>query len=339
MTGKDIQNKASASMPEQGKETMRMETAAKRPSYESILLEGEAKGADVSYFDGMVVSQFQAEPTYEKKVVPRKFQEARRARADRYYKALSLFLFFCIWEFISYMNAQNGWFNPVFLPSPVTVLETAYDYLLDGTLFMHIGVSFYRMITGFVLGVAAALIIGIWVAMSRDADNILSPVLNMIGPIPVFAFLPMFLIWFGIGEASKIALIAYSTFVPMMIYIVNGIKETDPLLIRSAKSLGASDYQVFTKVILNSALPKIFEGMKISLALTFSALVVAEMMGASSGLGYIIVNAKNWFKMADMFMAATLIGLEYTVFYAFLSLIEKHLFRWRNVGSSKAVEK
>lgn len=302
-------------------------------------MEGEAKGADVSYFDGMVVSQFQAEPTYEKKVVPRKFQEARRARADRYYKALSLFLFFCIWEFISYMNAQNGWFNPVFLPSPVTVLETAYDYVLDGTLFMHIGVSFYRMITGFVLGVAAALIIGIWVAMSRDADNILSPVLNMIGPIPVFAFLPMFLIWFGIGEASKIALIAYSTFVPMMIYIVNGIKETDPLLIRSAKSLGASDYQVFTKVILNSALPKIFEGMKISLALTFSALVVAEMMGASSGLGYIIVNAKNWFKMADMFMAATLIGLEYTVFYAFLSLIEKHLFRWRNVGSSKAVEK
>ena len=101
MTGKDIQNKASASMPEQGKETMRMETAAKRPSYESILLEGEAKGADVSYFDGMVVSQFQADPTYEKKVVPRKFQEARRARADRYYKALSLFLFFCIWEFIT----------------------------------------------------------------------------------------------------------------------------------------------------------------------------------------------------------------------------------------------
>ena len=84
-----------ALMPGQAKETMRMETTAKRPSYESILLEGEAKGVDVSYFDGMVVSQFQAEPTYEKKVVPRKFQEARRARADRYYKALSLFLFFC----------------------------------------------------------------------------------------------------------------------------------------------------------------------------------------------------------------------------------------------------
>lgn len=325
----------------QGKERMKMEGAAgfSQTAYEKALLEGRAQGGDVSYFDGMVVSQFQAEPAYEKEVVPRKFQEAKRARADRYYKALSLFLFFCIWEFISYLNAQNGWFNPVFLPSPVTVIETAYDYILDGSLFVHIGVSFYRMITGFVLGVAAALVIGILVAMSRDVDNILSPVLNMIGPIPVFAFLPMFLIWFGIGEASKIALIAYSTFVPMMIYIVNGIKETDPLLIRSAKSLGATDYQVFTKVILNSALPKIFEGMKISLALTFSALVVAEMMGASSGLGFIIVNAKNWFKMADMFLAATLIGLEYTVFYAFLSLVEKRLFRWRDAGGGKAVEK
>ena len=157
--------------------------------------------------------------------------------------------------------------------------------------------------------------------------------------VPVFAFLPMFIIWVGIGEASKIALIAYATFIPMLIYIENGIRDTDPLLIRSAKSLGATDHQIFTKVILNSALPTIFDGMKISLALTFSALVVAEMMGADKGLGYIIVNAKNWFKMGDMFLAATLIGLEYSVFYAFLSILEKKLFRWKNVNAGKAVEK
>ena len=189
------------------------------------------------------------------------------------------------------------------------------------------------------IGVAASLVVGIMIAMSRTWDNLLSPIINMVGPIPVFAFLPMFLIWFGIGEASKIALIAYATFVPMLIYIIGGIRETDPLLIRSAKSLGATSFQIFTKVILNSAMPKIFEGMKMSLALTFSALVVAEMMGASSGLGYIIVNAKNWFKMADMFLAATLIGLEYTLFYAFLTLVERRLFRWKMAGSSNAVEK
>lgn len=293
----------------------------------------------ISFFDDLVLSQYTQEQTFEEDIVPRKYTEARKAKADKFYKVLALFYFFCIWELISYLNAQNGWFNPVFLPSPVTVIETAYDYFMSGTLMLHIGMSFYRMIVGFVIGVAASLVVGILIAMSRSWDNILSPIINMVGPIPVFAFLPMFLIWFGIGEASKIALIAYATFIPMLIYIIGGIKETDPLLIRSAKSLGATDYQIFTKVILNSAMPKIFEGMKMSLALTFSALVVAEMMGASTGLGYIIVNAKNWFKMADMFLAATLIGLEYTVFYVFLSLLEKKLFRWKTAGSSDAVEK
>lgn len=293
----------------------------------------------MSFFDGLVRSQYVQEPEIEEDIVPRKYAEARKARADKFYKALALFYFFCIWELISYLNAQNGWFNPVFLPSPVTVVETGWAYLMDGTLVLHIGMSFYRMITGFLIGVVAALVVGIMIAMSRSWDNILSPIINMVGPIPVFAFLPMFLIWFGIGEASKITLIAYATFIPMLIYIIGGIRETDPLLIRSAKSLGATESQIFTKVILNSAMPKIFEGMKMSLALTFSALVVAEMMGATTGLGYIIVNAKNWFKMADMFLAATLIGLEYTIFYAFLSLLEKKIFAWKNVGNSSAVEK
>lgn len=295
---------------------------------------------DMSYVDELYIAPcVQGDLLEEEEIVPRKYEEARRAKVDKFYKALALFYFFCIWEFISYLNVRGGWFNPVFLPSPVTVVETAYEYLLNGTLVLHIGMSFYRMILGFLLGVAGALVVGIMIAMSRTWDNLLSPIINMVGPIPVFAFLPMFLIWFGIGEASKIALIAYATFVPMLIYIIGGIRETDSLLIRSAKSLGATNFQIFTKVILNSAMPKIFEGMKMSLALTFSALVVAEMMGASSGLGYIIVNAKNWFKMADMFLAATMIGLEYTLFYAFLTLVERRLFRWKMAGSSNAVEK
>lgn len=305
-------------------------------------MSGYAVGKDtdsLSVFDELVLSQYVQEERFEDKIVPRKYEEAKRAKADKFYKAMALFYFFCIWQLVSYLNAQNLWFNPVFLPSPVTVIETAYDYLVSGTLMVHIGMSFARMISGFLIGIAISLVVGIMIAMSRSWDNILSPIINMIGPIPVFAFLPLFLIWFGIGETSKIVLIAYATFVPMLVYIIGGIKETDPVLIRSAKSLGATNYQIFTRVILNSAMPKIFEGMKMSLALTFSALVVAEMMGASDGLGYIIVNAKNWFKMADMFLAATLIGLEYTIFYAFLSLLEKKLFRWKNVGSSAAVEK
>lgn len=293
---------------------------------------------EISIHDFLVQSQYVVEPDFEEEIIPRKIVEAHRAKMDMYYKIFSLLFFFGLWQLISYLNGLNEWFNPVFLPSPAMVVETAYDYIVDGTLIGHIGMSFYRMIVGFVIGVVIAVVLGILIATKRDFDNIFSPILNLVGPIPVFAFLPMFLIWFGIGESSKIALIAYATFVPLITYVIDGIKNTDPVLIRSARSLGATPFQVFTKVIFKSALPHIFAGMKISLALTFSALVVAEMMGASEGLGYIIVNAKNWFKMADMFLAATLIGLEYTIFYAILTLIEKRLFRWKKVGMSKAVE-
>ncbi|HJF85721.1 ABC transporter permease [Megamonas hypermegale] len=292
----------------------------------------------ISVHDFLVQSQYAVEPDFEEEIIPRKVIEAHRARMNTYYKIFSLLFFFGLWQLISYLNGLNEWFNPVFLPSPAMVIETAYDYILDGTLIGHIGMSFYRMIVGFVIGVVIAVVLGILIATKRDFDNIFTPILNLVGPIPVFAFLPMFLIWFGIGEASKIALIAYATFVPLITYVIDGIKNTDPILIRSARSLGATPYQVFTKVIFKSAMPHIFAGMKISLALTFSALVVAEMMGASEGLGYIIVNAKNWFKMADMFLAATLIGLEYTIFYGLLTLVEKRLFRWKKVGMSKAVE-
>lgn len=297
-----------------------------------------AENKEISIHDFLVQSQYVAEPDFEEEIIPRKTVEAHRAKMDMYYKIFSLLFFFGLWQLISYLNSLNEWFNPVFLPSPAMVIETAYDYIIDGTLIGHIGMSFYRMIVGFVIGVVIAVALGILIATKRDFDNIFSPILNLVGPIPVFAFLPMFLIWFGIGESSKIALIAYATFVPLITYVIDGIKNTDPVLIRSARSLGATPFQVFTKVIFKSAMPHIFAGMKISLALTFSALVVAEMMGASEGLVYIIVNAKNWFKMADMFLAATLIGLEYTFFYGILTLIEKRLFRWKKVGMSKAVE-
>ena len=272
-------------------------------------------------------------------IAPHKVIEERKRRKDKYYKIISLIVFFCLWQGVSYENSINAWFNPVFLPSPADVIMTGYQYYISGVLIQHIAISFYRMIVGFIIGVIAAVIIGILVATSRTWDNIIVPILNMVGPIPVFAFLPIFMIWFGIGESAKITLIAYATFVPLITYVIDGIKNTDPILIRSAKSLGASSRQVFIRVILNSAMPHIFAGMKISLALTFSALVVAEMMGADSGLGYIIINAKNWFKMADMFLSATLIGLEYTIFYGIISLIEKRLFRWKHAGTDKAVEK
>ncbi len=271
-------------------------------------------------------------------VVSRRTAAINRSKNNKWYKFFSLICFFLVWQFISNLNQEHNWFNPVFLPSPYMVLKTGYAYIQKGTLFIHIGESFFRMISGFILGLIISIVVGVMITSWKWFDNLLTPVLNLIGPIPVLAFLPMFLIWFGIGENSKISLIAYATFIPMLGYVTDGIRNTDPYLIRSAVSLGANRLQVFRKITFKSALPNIMTGMKASLAFTFSALVVAEMMGASSGLGFIIIDSKNWFKMSDMFMAATLIGLEYTVFNGILTILENFLLKWKKDGISHAVE-
>lgn len=253
-------------------------------------------------------------------------------------RVISIIGFFAIWQLVSIVNHNLELFNPVFLPSPVMVLQAAYKMYLKGVLRKHLIVSLLRVITGFGIGTFSAVFVGILLSRFKILESLIQPVLNLIGPIPAFAFLPMFIIWFGVGEVPKLLLIAYTTFFPILTYTIDGIKSISPVLIRSALSLGASQFQVFTKVILKGALPNIFVGMKVSLALSFSALVIAEMMGADSGLGYIIVDARNWFKLSNMMLAAALIGIEYSIFYKLIAMVENILFKWRSDGIKDAVE-
>ncbi|MCQ2009720.1 ABC transporter permease [Sporolactobacillus sp. STSJ-5] len=275
-------------------------------------------------------------------VVNRPLTSAKRVNRKNYSKyvqALSLVVFFLLWQLFSSMNAHFIWFNPQFFPSPMIVLHTTWGYLLDGMLINAIGASVTRVLLGFAFGSLVGVLLGIMMSQSRLSNDLISPVLNMLGPIPVFAFLPIFMIWFGISEFSKIMLIAYATFLPVLTYTMDGIKNVNPTWIRSAMTLGATRYQIFTRVILRAALPNVFVGMRISLALAFGALIVAEMMGSSEGLGFIIVNARNWFKLDDMFMSCMLIGLLYTLFNYILLFLESILFRWKKDGIQSAVER
>lgn len=261
-----------------------------------------------------------------------------KARKDKYYKIVSLITFFIFWEALCRINMQVGWIDSKFLPMPTGIIMAAYNFLNEGTLLGHIGISMGRVLKGYFIGIVFAVILGGLIASFRTIDNIFSPILNLFGPIPVMAFLPMFILWFGIGEQSKVILIMYATVIYMVPYVSGGINNTDPLLIRSAISLGANPLQVFFLVKFQSAFPNIFTGMKGALATAFGTMVVAEMMGASSGLGYIIVFSKNWFKMDDMIMAAIIIGLLYSVIFAILAMLEKRLFKWKKVGASNAIE-
>ncbi len=252
---------------------------------------------------------------------------------------LTLAGFFAAWQLFSMFNAAYHLFNPVFLPSPAMVIGAARDLIRAGQLHLHIIQSAFRLLIGFSLGTVGGVFLGILIGRSRRLETVVDPLINLIGPIPPFALLPMFIIWFGVGEMPKLLFIAYATFLPILASTVEGIKSVNPLLIRSALSLGSAETQVFRRVILKSALPNILVAMRVSLALSFSALVVAEMIGADAGLGYLIIDSRNFFRMANMFLAASLIGVEYTLFSLLLAKVEGRLFRWRKGGMAHAVER
>lgn len=250
----------------------------------------------------------------------------------------SLVVFFAAWQIIAVMNHTQEWFNPKFLPSISDIIRKGIEYGKDGTLWLHTGVSLRRVLLGFSLGSVLSIAAGIIFASQKAVESWFSPIISILGPIPPYALLPIIIIWFGIGEGPKVGLIAYCTFMTMLPYIVDGLKNTPPVLIRVAMSLGANQMQIFTKIMLPNAVPNIFVGMKVTLAMTFGALMVAEMLGASKGLGYMIINAKQWFKIDDMFLAIIMIGLIYTLMSMLITRAEKMVLKWKT-DVTNAIEK
>jgi len=248
-------------------------------------------------------------------------------------------LFFVLWELFARMNATLKLFNPRFLPPPTVLIEEGWRLAKTGIILDSIISSTTRIAAGFAIGCAAALIAGVLIAKFKAVEFWFAPILNLVGPIPALALLPLFIIWFGIGEFPKILLIAWTTFIPVLVNTLDGFKSVPSTLVRSALSLGASDRQVFLRVMLPAAVPNFLVGAQVSLGLSFSALIVSEMMGASSGLGYIIVDARNFFKMSNMFIAIILIGLEYSLFSWLLKLVEKKALAWRKDGLRNAVQR
>lgn len=255
------------------------------------------------------------------------------------YNILPSIMFFVFWELFSRVNETAKFFNPNFLPAPTVLLSEGWELAKTGIITDSLISSTIRIALGFVIGSAVAVGVGVIMSKFKTVERWFSPILNLVGPIPTLALLPLFIIWFGIGEFPKVLLIAWTTFIPVLVYTLDGFKSVPSTLIRSALSLGATERQIFTRVMLPSAIPNFLVGAQVSLGLSFSALIVSEMMGAKSGLGYIIVDARNYFKISNMFIAIILIGLEYSLFSYLLKLVEKRVMAWRKGGLRDAIEK
>jgi NitT/TauT family transport system permease protein/taurine transport system permease protein len=222
--------------------------------------------------------------------------------------ALSPLAILALWT----LSVRYNWVRSVLLPSPATVLTSLIDMVRNGysgiDLAVHVGASLRRVGIAFVAGGVLGCVVGILRARVREIDAVFLVPSEMLRPIPPLGMIPLFILWFGIGETSKVLLIFLSVFLIMMINAQAGTRSIphDPL--RAAQSLGASRAQIFRYVILPAALPQIMTGLRVSMGTAFSVLVASELLGGDRGLGFVVLDASNFFRTPYVFAGIIVIG-------------------------------
>jgi ABC-type nitrate/sulfonate/bicarbonate transport system permease component len=234
-----------------------------------------------------------------------------------------------LWGAFTHINARVEMVNPVLIPTPVQVAQVGLDLARSGELGRHFATSLGRVAQGFGLAAVAALGLGLLVALCVPLRLMLEPVIEFVRPIPPLAFLPMFLVWFGLGEASKIAFIGYTTFFPMFVAIAASVLRVDVVLLRAAASLGASRAALVRRVVLPASLPGIVVALRVGFGLALFVIVGAEFMGADAGLGHLIMEGRTFFNPPQIVMGALLLGVLGSVVNALLLTAERRLLRWR----------
>ena len=247
----------------------------------------------------------------------------------RMVRATSVALFVAAWQAASMVNARAQYLNPILFPAPVAIVRAAWEEAVQGILWRDIVASLLRIFQGFAIGAVVAIPLGCATGYFRRLEDWVDPIVELFRPVPPLALLPLFIIWLGIGEVSKVLLIAFSTFFPIFLNTTEGVRSTDPLHLRAALSLGAGRWQIFTNVIARSALPGIIVGLRLGFALGFFVLVAAELIAADSGLGYRIQESRNFFLVDRMFVGAAVIGVLGFGFNLALRRLEDYLLRWR----------
>jgi NitT/TauT family transport system permease protein len=223
-------------------------------------------------------------------------------------------------------------FNPTsrnIFPPPSAVVSIAIDLMRNGELFRHIGVSLQRVVLGFLCACAVALPLGLsmgaWPAWRRQV----SVVVEVLRPIPPFAWIPIGLLWFGVGDSQSIFVIFIASMFPILLNTVAGVDAVDPVLKRAALSLGASRWRLFRYVVLPAALPQIIVGLRIGLGFAWMVLVASELIGSISGLGYLILDSRNLGLPSLAFMGMLVIGLIGYLLDVTLRALERTLMPWR----------
>ena len=226
-----------------------------------------------------------------------------------------------------------GYIKPLFLPAPAAVVAQFVDVASDGfggsTLLEHALWSLFRVFAAFLLACATAIPIGIAMGVSRVFRGVFDPPIEFYRPIPPLAYLPLIIIWFGIGDLGKVILIYLAVFAPLALNARAGVRSVSLEQIHAAYSLGASRLQVIRHVILPAALPEILTGMRIGIGFGWTTLVAAEMVAATAGLGFMVLNAAEFLRSDVVIMGIVVIGALAYLFDLLMRRIERALVPWK----------
>lgn len=237
----------------------------------------------------------------------------------------AILAFLSFWELAPRLDLVEA----AFLPPLSTVLGAGWELLQNGQLGSHVQASLQRSLIGFTLAICHAVPLGLAIGWYRRFASVVSPLLEALRNTAALALLPVFILVLGIGESSKVALVIYSCSWPILLNTITAVRNVDPLLIKSARTMGLSPFQLFRKVILPASIPTIFVGVRLAGAYSLLVLVAAEMVGAKAGLGYLIIYAQYNFQIPQMYvgiLSITVLGL---LFNQGLQLVERRFTAWK----------
>jgi sulfonate transport system permease protein len=246
-------------------------------------------------------------------------------------KLLAPVLLILVW----YVASAVGVLNANILPSPVRVFQTLIKLITNGKLGQGLLVSGLRVIKGFVVGAVIGIVLGVLMGLSKTLNKILSSLVSIFRPIPMIAWIPLLILWLGIGEESKVAVIIIGTLWPVLLNTISGILSVDKKLLEVAQVLEKGKKEILFNVILPSAWPSIITGIRLGISTAWTCVVAAEMIAASSGIGYMITYARELSQPDVVLVGVFTIGLVGLLIDFIIMRIQKRLLRWNYIQQGK----
>lgn len=241
------------------------------------------------------------------------------------YSTLAILLFLLLWE----VAPRLGLADMTFLPPFSKVAVAFFKLAITGELFKHLLISLQRAALGFGTGLIISIPLGLLIGWFKDFERFLDPLLQTFRQTSALALFPVFILIFGIGEVSKVAIIFWSVQWPILLSTISGVKSVDPLLIKSARSMGASPLTLFRKVIIPGSFPSIFTGIRLSATYAVLILIAAEMIGSNKGLGFLLYESEIKFEIPEMYAAIVTMSLLGLAINYILVAIGSRVTKWK----------